>query len=278
MALKTCNMREANIPFAKSLTDIEGWGYRESDFRRLIAMGPDRCFVAWMGKKPIGTVTTTLHGDYAFIGTLIVSRGERGKGVGKALMEKAIDRLLKKGVTTIELDAVIPVAPMYRKMGFKDKYLSLRLRKEGTIVKLEKPRPLEPPDAREVIDFDRRMTGLDRRSIIRRYLDEFKDSFHVLSSRGVKGYAVVKERAGGVLMIGPFIADSSKTAGLLLDELLDRYRGGVLTVGVPASNVDANSMFVGAGFVNSEPSLRMWLGTKRAYEDHVYGIVSPEKG
>lgn len=271
-------MTETDIPFAKSLTDIEGWGYRDSDFRRLIALGPDRCFVAWKGRDPVGTVTTTLHGDYAFIGTLIVKQDARGEGIGRALMEKAIDRLLQKGATTIELDAVISVVPMYRKLGFKEKYLSLRLRRVGERVAPRKRVKMEPPRARDVIDFDRKMVGMDRGKLIRRYINEFGASFHVLSGREVRGYAVVKERAGGALMVGPFVADGLGTVRRLLAQLLERYRGRLLTIGLPAVNVRANSMFLEAGFVNSEPSLRMYLGKRRSYESHMYGIASPEKG
>jgi len=276
--IRISNMTETDIPFAKSLTDIEGWGYRDSDFRRLIALGPDRCFVAWKGRDPTGTVTTTLHGDYAFIGTLIVKHDAREEGIGRALMEKAIDRLFQKGATTIELDAVISVVPMYRKLSFEDKYLSLRLRRAGGGIAPGKRVKMEPPRAREIIDFDRKMIGMDRGKLIRRYLDEFGASFHVLSGRGVRGYAVVKERAGGVLMIGPFVADGLETAKRLLGQLLERYHGRVLTIGLPAVNVRANSMFLEAGFVNSEPSLRMYLGKRMSYEGHMYGIASPEKG
>jgi len=37
-------------------------------------------------------------------------------------------------------------------------------------------------------------------------------------------------------------------------------------------------MLLKYGFKSTEPSLRMYLGERKAYEKHLYGIISPEKG
>ena len=120
-------MTESDIAFATEMTDREKWGYLQEDFRRLIYFEPDGCFVARMHGKNIGMVTTPSYGDYAFLGCLIVKDEFRGVGIGASLMNEAIDYLNKKGVQTIELDSVFPALSLYRPLGFKDKYLSLRL-------------------------------------------------------------------------------------------------------------------------------------------------------
>ena len=124
--LRITEMKKDDVKFALKLTRIERWSYNEDDFRRLIIFEPEGCFIASKNEKRIGMVTTTSYEDYAFLGCLIVLKGERGKGIGTKLMGHAINYLNGKGVKTVELDGVFPAVSMYRRLGFKDKYLSLR--------------------------------------------------------------------------------------------------------------------------------------------------------
>jgi ribosomal protein S18 acetylase RimI-like enzyme len=130
-------MTEADIPFAVEMTTIEGWGHSAADFERLLFLAPEGCFVAGSGGRRLGMITTTRHGDFAFLACLIVREEARRQGIGRQLLRRAISYLESVGVTSMELDGVFKAAPLYRRVGFKDKYLSLRL--HGKSALREKP-------------------------------------------------------------------------------------------------------------------------------------------
>lgn len=270
-------MTEADVGYATQLATEEKWGHLEEDFRRLLHLEPEGCFVAWRAEDRVGIVTTTSCGDYAFLGSLIVSKRARGRGIGEALLKHAMTYLIGRDVTTIELDGVFPAASLYRRLGFRDKYLSLRFKGEGT-KRAAEALPYGPELAEDIVSFDRAKTGLSRERIVGRFVKEFGDSVHVVKRGKLAGYAVVRPRAGGDLGIGPWIAEDQDVAGLLLQSILSKHEGRVLTIGVPEINRDAVRMLLNEGFNYTEPSLRMYWGDGRDYEKNVYAIVSPEKG
>jgi ribosomal protein S18 acetylase RimI-like enzyme len=158
-------MTGADIAFALEMTDIEKWGYLQDDFRRLICFEPGGCFVAWKGDRRVGMITTTSYDDYAFLGCLIVPEEQRGQGIGESLMKHAVNYLQNRGVKTIELDGVFAAAPLYRRLGFRDKYLSLRFKRSAGKEAGDVP-ARSPISVDEIIAFDRRMTGLNRERVI----------------------------------------------------------------------------------------------------------------
>jgi GNAT superfamily N-acetyltransferase len=279
-------MNRADIKFAKTMTDAEGWGYLRDDFRRLVSYEPDGCFVAWENRARVGIITTTSYRDYAFVGSLIVEKAKRGKGIGKMLLSHAVEYLRVKGVRTIELDGVFPAVVLYRRMGFKDKYLSLRFLKraekggEGGKGNKGEEGEYKTQEVEAVVDFDREMTGLDRERVIRRLLKDFGDVVYVIKERKkLSGYAIVRQREGGYFLIGSWVAENRRAAEAVLSSIVERYSGRTLTVGVPEINRRAVEMVLGRGFVySSQPSLRMFWGERIDYEKNIYGILSPEKG
>lgn len=270
-------MAENDISFATGLATGEEWGYLEEDFRRLMHFEPEGCFVAWKGDERVGVITTTTYGDYAFLGSLIVKEEERGRGIGKSLMKHAMNYLLGKGVKTIELDGEFLAIPWYRRLGFRDKYLSLRFKGEGGGYG-NAGLSYSPEMAEEIVHFDREKTGLSRERIIGKLLEEFGDSAYVIRRRRVAAYAIVRPRAGGELIVGPMVAENERVAESLLHSVIGKHTGKILHVGVPETNRDAVRILLNAGFKYLEPSLRMYRGERKNYEGNVYGIISPEKG
>lgn len=58
---------------------------------------------------------------------IAVHEKTRGKGIGKALMEKAID--LAEGDIALHVEPDNPARKLYEKLGFTNKYLEMRLRR-----------------------------------------------------------------------------------------------------------------------------------------------------
>jgi len=270
-------MTANDIPFAKSLTDNEKWGYLRSDFKRLIAHEPSGCFVASIGNTPVGIITSTSYNDYAFVGTLIVKSEHRNKKIGERLLRRAITVLEDKGVRTIELDGVFEAVRLYHRLGFKDKYLSLRLFRPGVPEEKEKD-SIKPDPTEALLEFDKQKTRLNREPLLNRYLDEFSDSIFTINDGELSAYAVVRPSDSDCLIIGPCVAESYEAAEKLIDGIIDRYSTMDLSLGVPEFNRAMVNLLLRRGFVYNPPSLRMYRGEKREYERHIYAILSPEKG
>lgn len=272
-------MEPSDITFCKGLTDIEQWGYVEEDFERLIDYEPNGCFIAWRGNEQVGMITTTSYGTYAFLGSLIVRNDVRRKRIGLRLMKRALAYLTKKGSTTIELDGVFPAVTLYRRLGFNDKYLSLRFIKMATNRHKEKsPSHIPQEDISSIVYFDRVKTGLDRAKVLERLFNDVPHSAYTIREKDIGAYAFIRPRAGDILMIGPFIAEHRAFAEKLLSKIVRTYSHKTLIIGVPAVNSDAVAMITKHGFIHKQPSLRMYHGKRINYERHVYGILSPEKG
>jgi GNAT superfamily N-acetyltransferase len=275
--LEITRMTHHDIPFTVRLVDGEGWGHAAADLARLLDFEPSGCFLARWNRRRVGMVTTTSFGAFAFLGMLIVRPGARGRGIGAALLATAIDYLRDKGVRTIELDGVFAAAPLYRRLGFKDKYLSLRVylpaaRGRATRV------PLAQEYIEDIIALDRTSTGLDRERVIRRLIDDYNGSFCLIKKGKLLAYAVAKPRASGFVTLGPFLAQNRNAAASLISGIQAKHKGRKIVLGVPEIHREAVDMFSRKGYLHSEPSLRMYLGSRRNYEKDIYGIIAPEKG
>ena len=274
-------MTEIDVPFAISLTDHEGWGNLPADFRRLIALKPDGCFVACQRDEPVGIITTTAYGDYAFMGSLIVRPDYRGHGIGETLMRRAMKHLESQDVACIELDGTFAAAPLYRRLGFLDKYLSMRFKRNPDTRAAPYTQPARkaraPAASETVINLDAHFTGLDRRAILARFAGEFPDSIY-LDAISSGGYAFVYPRVGRRVAIGPLVAEDISIAGSLLDDVIGDYADLEIAIGVSQPNDDAVALLMSRGFVHKPPSLRMYRGLRRDYERFIFGIISPEKG
>lgn len=270
-------MTEADIPFAVGMTDIEQWGYLPVDFKKLLSFEPDGCFVAWGGDRPIGMITSTSYDKYAFIGSLIVRRENRGEGVGEALIKSAVDFLTGMGVETIELDGVFAAVSLYRRLGFGDKYLSLRFGRNAADEYGELyPCPVEM--AGEVIKFDKEVTGLNRARLLSDYFGDSDYSIYAIVEECVKAYILVRKRAGGVFAFGPLVAINQDYAELLCQAVLKKYGCRNLVAGVPGMQTNFAAFLLENGFYHKPPSLRMYWGRKIDYERNIFGIFSAEKG
>jgi ribosomal protein S18 acetylase RimI-like enzyme len=270
-------MTESDVPFAVSLTDQEGWGHTAADFSRLMRLEPEGCFLARENDQPVGMITSTRHGDYAFLGDLIVRPGDRGHGIGAALMTHAVAYLQSHGVRTIELDGVFAAVSLYRRLGFRDKYLSLRFRRERSFVEA-KTVPRGSCTIDELIAYDRARTGLDRGQVLTQFMHEFSDHLFVDRTRDIEGYAFLRAAADGLLNIGPLVADRADTAASLLSAIIAACGGHNLGIGIPEINRAGVALLRRHGFLYRPPSLRMSMGERQGYESSTYAICSPEKG
>jgi predicted GNAT family N-acyltransferase len=76
-------------------------------------------FLASVDDKAVGTARLVLRNGKAKIGRMAVLKSYRGKGVGKALLKRAVEAARKRRAKLIYLNAQVAVVAFYEKMGFR---------------------------------------------------------------------------------------------------------------------------------------------------------------
>jgi GNAT superfamily N-acetyltransferase len=277
MAVSISLMTRDDLDLALALTDAENWGYQRSDFERLISLAPDGCFVARSTLRRIGIIATTRHGDYGFLGTLIVMKNHRQKGIGEALFAHAMTYLEERGTKTIELDGVFPAVSLYRRLGFCDKHLSLRFVRPPSPCDAQS-RELLTVSTEEIVRFDREHSRIDRSAVLTRFCNDFRDSILAIGNEKLSAYAFVKPRVDGSMAVGPLLAKSPDIAIVLLKTILGRFHDRPIVIGVPEMKKPFVQALVAEGFFYKCPSLRMYSGARLDPDECTYGIISPDKG
>lgn len=199
-------LEEPDIDATIALTDLEHWGYTRADFRRLRALSPDGCFVAESDGRVVGVLTTTTYDGLAFLGAVIVGPDLRGKGVGKAMMEAALDHLRGRGVRTVRLNAYLDAIPFYEKLGFRREYEIIRWHGAAIPGRIQGVRPIRFDDLDELSRFDERYFGANRRALLERLADEFPSTFLMSEHRGILRGFIVGSPSVDSCEIGPWVA------------------------------------------------------------------------
>lgn len=75
-------------------------------------------YLAYIGGRAVGTARLLIQQREAKIGRMAVLKSYRGRGVGKALLRRAVSLAKKRGVKTIFLNAQVSVISFYERMGF----------------------------------------------------------------------------------------------------------------------------------------------------------------
>ena len=156
-----------------TVTDIEpavgailadDWGDRRSWFEFAVGHPGCRVFVAADGAGEIvGTGVATINGSTAWIGTIWVAPGHRGRGLGRALTQAPIDAAESAGCRTLVLVATDRGRPLYERMGFEVQTWYRTMEAPGLATGTEGSvpwiRPYRTDDLPAMADLDRTATG-----------------------------------------------------------------------------------------------------------------------
>lgn len=274
------NMGRSDIPSGMHLKQSAGWNQTEADWRRLIDVQPDGCFLAEIDGRPVGTVTTSRFGAVGWIAMMLVDEAFRGRGIGRALMVGALEDLERHGVSSVRLDATPLGRPLYESLGFVEESVFARF--EGRLPAGDAPalptsvQPAVSLD--EVLDLDRSVTATDRGRLLRRLLEDQPDSLRVVrDGSSTEGY-LMSRPGSRARQIGPCIA-SARAGPLLLLDAACRYAGESVFLDLPTSHGPARSVAESLGLGVARLLTRMGRGP-RIEEDHarLWASAGPEKG
>src|SRR4030067_1123577 len=201
-------MELEDLPIALDVINEEGWGYTPPEIERMLRLEPRGSFL-YVGKEPVGAITTVVHGPIGVIGHLVVSRKVRGHGIGKALLSHAIEYLRSRGTDSIIVIATDEGRPLYAKHGFKVEREILckhfMLGADQPRMPFSKPVPMRKSDLKAVSEIDGELFGADRFRLLDILYDETPEAcFKLVTDEGLSGFSMGRKTATG-FDFGPWV-------------------------------------------------------------------------
>lgn len=273
-------MQAADIDGAMRLKEAAGWNQTPSDWKRLLRLEPDGCFVDECDGIVAGTTTAFRHGsDLAWIGMVLVLPEFRRRGIARGLMKHALRWLQRRGNRISRLDATDMGRPLYVQLGYRDETVIERWQRppvadpspgqtRGSIASLSSANAM----------LDREACGYDRSTLIR---DLAGDS-SVQSAQSESGFAFGRP-GSSAWFVGPCVAKSQSSARELLTGLLDGHESDVVFWDLLPSNGSATDLASSLGFLPARRLVRMvrdgsHTNPSVAEPDHVYAAAGFEFG
>jgi GNAT superfamily N-acetyltransferase len=278
-------MTAEDLPLGMRLKSQAVWNQTEADWRRFRAIQPDGCLVAELGGVAVATTVVTAFDAVAWISMVLVEEKVRGRGVGKALMNRAVHVAEELGCTTIRLDATPLGQPLYESLGFVPQYELTRF--AGLAGPLGLPpaatsqviRVALSSDIPNILTLDASATGTQRGKFLSRLFSEEPAAVRVCEHRGqIAGYLTIR-RGSDAVQLGPCIAETDEAGSALLTDALSRYAGSRVYWDLPSRHLPAAQLAKSAGLAPQRQLLRMCRG--EAVNDDVarlWASSGPELG
>jgi GNAT superfamily N-acetyltransferase len=272
-------MTAEDIPAGLALGRQNGWNQLTADWQQLLHMQPDGCFVAARGETVVGTACGLVLGSVAWVAMVLVEAGQRGRGIGTALMRHVLSFLDSQQVPTIRLDATPLGRPIYERLGFVAEYELARY--EGVLTTGASAPSVEAAAAADlpnICRLDAAITGADRRKFLEQLWVEQPQALRLVrNDKALRGFASSRPGARAV-QIGPCLGDAN-AGRLLLADACSRHVGRMVFIDIPVSHRRGSELARAYGLTVQRHLLRMCQGpTVLEQTDHLWASSGPEKG
>jgi GNAT superfamily N-acetyltransferase len=317
MNVRLRSMTVDDIPEAMRLKDLAGWNQTAADWQRFLSDRPEGCFAAERDGHLVGTSTTIVYeGRFAWIGMVIVDPELRGRGIGTALLKRAIEYLDSLHIPCMKLDATPQGRILYEKFGFVAEYdierwMLKRHSRTGILPVNGRAGILPVPandrqdagpgilrtllrdpavpeieltavsgDIDDVLRLDREIFGADRGTLLLSMTETSPEFAIVARGRaGIEGYTFGR-RGSLADHLGPWMARTEEVAAALLDEFLRCSERELVFVDCLRDNPWAVALVRARGFGFQRPLTRMFRGKNEHPGRHelLCAVLGPEFG
>jgi GNAT superfamily N-acetyltransferase len=242
----------AHLEAAAALSQGERWPHRVEDWR--LSLSLSRGVAAMAGDRLVGTALVTPFGDVATVNMIIVAADQRGRGLGRQLMQRA---MALADPREWRLVATEDGLPLYRKLGFVE---------TGRILQHQGPLAAEPEgdagqstpeDAAGLARLDRAATGMERTPLVNALLSVGEIAVLRDGAR-ITAYAARRPFGRGEV-VGPVVAADADAARRLIAALLAGRQGRFTRIDIPADSGLA-PWLAGLGFAEVGAGIAMRLG------------------
>lgn len=270
---------ESDIPSAMALKEAAGWNQTEADWRRLLLLEPNGCFGAVKDGRLVGTTTTTIYDELAWIGMVLVEPKHRGQGIAAKLMDVVLEYLNGK-VKTIKLDATALGRPVYEKFGFAVESEVERWTGTAASTNRDAQAIIDHDAVRDLLNLDRLAFNADRSELLEKLIDEAYVAPVLIRGAGGKlsGYALARSGTRKIY-VGPVVAKEPQIIETLLDRMLSQLSGREVYIDINRDCVVDTSVLSDRGFVKERDLIRMVRGGRSQKTlPLVVAIAGPEVG
>jgi ribosomal protein S18 acetylase RimI-like enzyme len=276
-------MNASDLDFAAHCTETEGWSSEtRAEFEGFYEHDPGGCLVAKIGDQSVGIGIATSYRGFGFVGEIIVIAEERGKGIGRMILENAVSYLRAKNCRSIYLDGVLKAVPLYERTGFKKICRSLRFYGQIEGRAHAGIRPMRESDLRSVCGMDMSAFGTDRSFFLKRRFQIYPELCKVAEQEGKCTGFIFGRRGKGLVSFGPWLAIPAAESPLdLLETASLEALGTRIGLGVLEANINAAQAVRSLGLVEREdPPWRMVLGgsDRLGQSNSLYAIGSAAAG
>jgi ribosomal protein S18 acetylase RimI-like enzyme len=276
-------MTPGDVSAGMRLKEAAGWNQTREDWERFLQANPEGCFVADQDGDVAGTVTTIIYENrLAWVGMVLVDAQLRGKGIGTALLLKAINYLDTRKIPCVKLDATTQGKPIYARLGFRVEYEIERhcLRREANSKASVALASDRAESIETVLKLDREVFGADRSDLLRSVAASAPEL--IVTTRlddAVEGFALGR-KGSRADHLGPWVASNAPAAREVFEAFLLRSRRNVVFVDVMKDNPWALALLAEKDFQFSRSLTRMYRGENayRGRPDLLYSILGPEFG
>ena len=226
-------MTQADLPAAHGLSSQLDWPHRLEDWGLLHRVF--KGFVATVDDRLIGTAFACPQGNFATIGLVVVNPDFQGQGIGRLLMELALDAC-QPG--TPILNASVAGAPLYLSQGFVE-FGTIEQRQGlaqavtlDPLAEDEHLRALCEQDQARQLSLANAGSGLDRSALFAQLHDTIEHTAGIETDGQLQAFALLR-RAGRGHCIGPVIAQNTRQARHLITTLLAQIPNQFVRIDVP---------------------------------------------
>lgn len=270
-------MSETDFPFAICLTNTKCWMLTEKDFKFMIELEPEGCFILLSNSERIGITTNISFNKIGWLGNLIISEANRRRGAGSLLVEHSVSYLKTKKVSTVGLYSYLDTVLFYRSLGFDLDSEFVVLKGRGFHSAITNKIRRAGKDTQDIINYDCSCFGASRRKLLEPILLDSANFGYVYIQNGqVLGYVVAKVY-NGMSEIGPLGCKRSDVAINLIKTVLNELVGFEVYMCIQAKEAAILSILMKSGFVEIFRVARMFLGP-HVVNDCIYFAESLERG
>jgi hypothetical protein len=211
---------------------------------------------------------------------LLVEKVSRGRGVGRALLNRAIDYLESRHISTIRLDATSMGASLYKSTGFASQFDVTRFSGVARVNGFGKvPKRPRKADWEQIVLLDQLVVGYDRSRLLLKLAEETECIASIASdSHAADGFLI--SRPGRLaVQIGPCVALTTVVGQWLVAEACKAFSGKSVFLDVPTANHEAVATAVAAGLQPVRQYVRMVRGAPVIEKiDCLWTSSGPENG
>jgi GNAT superfamily N-acetyltransferase len=208
-------LRQHDLSGTMRLKEAAHWNQTEEDWKLLLELEPEGCFVISQDDVVVASATVVVYGsDLAWIGMVLTLPEFRKRGLASRLMQRTLEFAASRGVRKVGLDATDMGFPLYRTFGFETECIVERWELPAIAAPVSSP---EVGPWRPSPDLDRLAFGTDRAKLLASLA-----RVGAVSVGDGEGYAMARPGSKAAYF-GPCVAKSPAAAEDLLRWFLAQH-------------------------------------------------------